>query len=67
MQVVRNRIAEKILNKLCDAIRDKKTFRVVILLPVHPEGGVFKVNSTNPCLLWQLRDFLRKRRLSDTL
>ncbi len=35
---VRNRVAAAILNRLRKTIREEAVFRVVVIVPVHPEG-----------------------------
>ena len=40
-----NKVVEALVKRICRAIDEKKPFRVVVILPLHPEGS-FDATST---------------------
>lgn len=57
---VRNRVAAAILNRIRKAVREQAKFRVVVIVPVHPEG-TWRDNP-NVRYIMRVREGTRKRR-----
>ena len=56
--VIRNRIAQVLLDKICDHYQRKKPLRVVIVLPWHPEGS-HEAPTTRAIMSYQYRTWIR--------
>ncbi|MBI4860408.1 MAG: hypothetical protein HY815_09125, partial [Candidatus Riflebacteria bacterium] len=54
-----NRVAEALLTRLSRAIRERARFRVVVVLPVHPEGNFREQSKVWALLGWQYRTISR--------
>jgi hypothetical protein len=52
-------IAEAIFARLCKAIDGNETFRVIIVLPIHPDGPIRTVRAVQMVLHWQSRTISR--------
>jgi len=55
---VRNKIATALVHRILRAYRAKETFRVIVVLPVHPEGSLQDPN-TLYLMKWQYRTINR--------
>lgn len=51
---IKNRIGQAIVDRVRRAINEKSVFRVIIVLPQRPDGGVFE-NTTQQVMKWQNR------------
>ena len=60
--VVENRIAEAILKKIFAAAEKGKVFRVIIIVPVHPEGSYKEGATVRYIMGWQFKTICRGRR-----
>jgi len=52
--LVKNKISEYIVDRICRAFEEKKLFKVYILVPIHPEGDV-KGSVVQSIMYWQFR------------
>ena len=52
---VENQISAAILNKVRAAVREKRTFRVIVIVPVHPEGGYKDTMTVRYIMGWQYK------------
>lgn len=60
--VVENRIAEAILKKVFDAAEAGRVFRVIIIVPVHPEGSYKEGATVRYIMGWQFKTICRGKR-----
>eukprot|EP01094_Clydonella_sp_ATCC50884_P025320 TRINITY_DN660_c1_g1_i1.p1 TRINITY_DN660_c1_g1~~TRINITY_DN660_c1_g1_i1.p1 ORF type:complete len:818 (+),score=198.65 TRINITY_DN660_c1_g1_i1:184-2454(+) len=58
-QVVRNRIAEAILKRVTRAIESCEVFRVIVVVPVYPEGTFKESASIRYIMKWQFETISR--------
>jgi phospholipase D1/2 len=59
--IVHNAIADAILTRLRKAIEAREKFRVIVVLPVHPDGH-YKENSSVRCIMhWQYQTIIKNR------
>jgi len=57
-ELPKNRIARAIFTRVCKAIENNETFRVVVILPVFPAGSLADI-STKTVTLYQFRSICR--------
>src|SRR5690606_25092740 len=55
---VKNRIARALLARIRRAILNKEKFRVIVILPIHPDGSL-DASSVRYILKWQLHTICR--------
>lgn len=57
--IVENRIAEAILHKVFKAIDENRPFKVIIIVPVHPEGNYKAAATVRYIMGWQFKTMCR--------
>lgn len=57
--VVRNTIANALLDKIKKAIAENRVFRVIVIVPVHPEGGYKDTATVRYIMGWQYKTICR--------
>ena len=57
--IVENRIAQAILDKIFSAVRQNRTFRVIVIVPVHPEGNYQTGATVRYIMGWQFKTICR--------
>jgi len=58
---IKNNVVNAIAERIFKAIDKSETFRVYVVLPVHPEG-VYPERSTNELMHWQFQTILRGKK-----
>ena len=56
---VENQISKKILAKIASSIKLNRPFKVIIILPVHPEGGYKEAATVRYIMGWQYKTICR--------
>jgi len=56
---VENTISKAILKKVIDAVKNNRVFKVIIIVPVHPEGGFKNSNTVRYIMGWQYKTICR--------
>ena len=52
-EIVKNQIAQCIVDKIIEAIENKRAFKVIILIPQHPEGPHYEESAASAMIIQQ--------------
>jgi len=56
---VENTISKALLDKVCKAAEQGKTFKIIVIVPVHPEGGYKDTATVRYIMGWQFKTICR--------